>query len=945
MKTIRSPSTANSNYTKKNFRSGKSNSSSSSSSSSRNGSNSKLAAGVAFNFNDQKLVQSMNDRLNFLLIKALGSKVIATVISGDRYKGTVVAIDNTDLSVVLSNVTAYQNIFNDASSSISEKEESLPKELIIESKNIMDLQFLNIDLTDKIVPVVTTEGANASNKAMESAFKTDTAISGNQKIRERELHMWAPSEEDSKLLDSTALLLDDIDNNTMGSSRKNIGLESWDQFEVNEKVFGVKSSYDENLYTTRINKDAPDYQERLKEADRIAKEIESSGYNGNVHLAEERGLAIDDSGLDEEDKYSGVDRRGDDLMAFLKSGNGAKGATSSNLKKSASSKPDTSSASLSVNNGKYIPPKQRNEVQHMDPAILSSVKGVKPVPGTKKNNKVIIKDVNAQQAIASLKEFSQNFKIPEFKNISKSSTSKGFAIFGVDTIPSKTPVKESDKQSIKEPSTEASKVPASGDNSKKSESLTFKESSLTASSSATTKSNVSAAKEDDSKKSKPVSKPASPSKKKMDPRAPAFKLNPAARAFTPSTSLPPPHSQHLQHPLPPLVPQMVLPTGGAPLPIPSIIPSGGAGSPLKSFSSIHNSNSSATGGSVSPASAASPGLRHQTMSRHGHGKIRVSIPPFLKQRDDSAKAKGDLNHTDFNFIYTASKQEGPIEKAYFTQPLWSSNSEASYKDDFPEDLPMVSSMHNMHVNGMPPLMNGLGGGSGMMIGNAASGMPPPIQSFIPSNPAAALAAMNPNMLSPMNMLSPRSAMPMMLQQQVSAASTFDAASGQMFVPGAMNPAAAALASSSAMNVDPNLYMQFATQFMMNAASLNGNGAVGGMTSPMMGGFPMMGMQQLLLQGQNYNANNSHHHNNHHNSNNHHNPYSGNRGIPMGSPQIDAGYNNGNRGSYSENRYYGGNNRGRHYHNNHNNHSHHHHSGNNGNNSSNTSNSNTSSNNH
>lgn len=87
---------------------------------------------------------------------------------------------------------------------------------------------------------------------------------------------------------------------------------------MNEKKFGVKSTFDEHLYTTKINKDDPNYSKRLQEAERIAKEIESQGTSGNIHIAEDRGIIIDDSGLDEEDLYSGVDRRGDELLAALK---------------------------------------------------------------------------------------------------------------------------------------------------------------------------------------------------------------------------------------------------------------------------------------------------------------------------------------------------------------------------------------------------------------------------------------------------------------------------------------------------------------------------------------------------------------------------------------------------------------------------------------------------
>ena len=106
--------------------------------------------------------------------------------------------------------------------------------------------------------------------------------------------------------------------------------ETWDQFKVNEEKFGVESSYDEHLYTTRINTAAPDYHTKLRKAEKIAKDIENQT-TGNRHVLEERGIEVDDSGIDEEDKYSGVDRRGDELMAALRNANISTESTSSNI--------------------------------------------------------------------------------------------------------------------------------------------------------------------------------------------------------------------------------------------------------------------------------------------------------------------------------------------------------------------------------------------------------------------------------------------------------------------------------------------------------------------------------------------------------------------------------------------------------------------------------------
>lgn len=111
-------------------------------------------------------------------------------------------------------------------------------------------------------------------------------------MRERTLKRWEPSEHDVDMsLESTA------------SDSK-----GWDQFETNERLFGAKTSYDENIYTTRIDRSDPNYRQRQAEAARIAAEIEGTEVE-NVHMREERGLVAPDTGdQDEEDKYSGVQR-------------------------------------------------------------------------------------------------------------------------------------------------------------------------------------------------------------------------------------------------------------------------------------------------------------------------------------------------------------------------------------------------------------------------------------------------------------------------------------------------------------------------------------------------------------------------------------------------------------------------------------------------------------
>lgn len=97
-----------------------------------------------------------------------------------------------------------------------------------------------------------------------TAFRTDTDISAKKvtaPARERELQQWSAGP-DGPL---------QTDDDTFAMS----GSAAWDQFAVNEKLFGVKTDFDENLYTTKLDRSAADFKERERQAQRIANEIVS----------------------------------------------------------------------------------------------------------------------------------------------------------------------------------------------------------------------------------------------------------------------------------------------------------------------------------------------------------------------------------------------------------------------------------------------------------------------------------------------------------------------------------------------------------------------------------------------------------------------------------------------------------------------------------------------
>ena len=79
----------------------------------------------------------------------------------------------------------------------------------------------------------------------------------------------------------------------------------WNQFEANTRLFNVKNTWDENIYTKKIDMSKVS-KAQLAKAEKLAREIEGSS-SSNFHLQEERGQRVE-HGMDEEDLYSGVIR-------------------------------------------------------------------------------------------------------------------------------------------------------------------------------------------------------------------------------------------------------------------------------------------------------------------------------------------------------------------------------------------------------------------------------------------------------------------------------------------------------------------------------------------------------------------------------------------------------------------------------------------------------------
>ncbi|EXJ58979.1 hypothetical protein A1O7_06410 [Cladophialophora yegresii CBS 114405] len=228
-----------------------------------------------------------HERLVFLFGAAIGLNIIVTSQVGEKFEGLLAGSSLTAANsrITLKMVRKMQPATGGHINGVASREAAL-----VGSSPEYAMNFDLKDLADMTIADFTLPEAGKLANGASSSFQTDTDISGNQTRGERELKRWIPEGPD-----------------TTDYSLESNNAGSWDQFATNSQLFGAKSTYDENLYTTSIDRNAPSYKRREAEAERIAREIEGST-STNAHVREERGQALDNDGDEEEEKYSGVRR-------------------------------------------------------------------------------------------------------------------------------------------------------------------------------------------------------------------------------------------------------------------------------------------------------------------------------------------------------------------------------------------------------------------------------------------------------------------------------------------------------------------------------------------------------------------------------------------------------------------------------------------------------------
>ncbi|KAI8617552.1 LsmAD domain-containing protein [Chytriomyces sp. MP71] len=223
------------------------------------------------------------ERIYSLFMYMVGTKVIAVVKNNAKYEGILrTAVASPDMGVILDMARLVV--------------EGKPKGPVIQClailpKDLLSLSAYGLEVTDP------TTNSDVGSKG---GFETDAAIGsrvGNFG-RERELVQWASDVPD----ETNTAGLDDHSANT-----------KWDQFATNERLFGVETDFQEDIYTTVIDRSDPNFKRKEADAQRIAKEIEAGfGKTDNIHLLEEQNLkAGNDGAEDEESKYSSVMRKPD----------------------------------------------------------------------------------------------------------------------------------------------------------------------------------------------------------------------------------------------------------------------------------------------------------------------------------------------------------------------------------------------------------------------------------------------------------------------------------------------------------------------------------------------------------------------------------------------------------------------------------------------------------
>ncbi|CAD6888786.1 unnamed protein product [Tilletia controversa] len=279
----------------------------------------------------------MHERIVFLLASLVGSMVVVTARGGAKYVGLLSAASTEQGELGISLASAQQ-IVPGASADVEPELGPAKGAVIVLGRDLDEIEAYDVKFGDPLKETRST--------AERDSFRTDTDISKTQFDAlggGRVLQKWS-DDPGMDVAEAARAASMGLNGNPRNSTNSFGGLEeapgpgksgaggAWDQFAVNERQFGVKSNYDEDIYTTKLDRSGKDFRERERNAERLAREILNATSN-NPHLAEERNQATEGAaGADEEAKYGAVLRGPNAYVPPAARRAGGVGALSAGLK-------------------------------------------------------------------------------------------------------------------------------------------------------------------------------------------------------------------------------------------------------------------------------------------------------------------------------------------------------------------------------------------------------------------------------------------------------------------------------------------------------------------------------------------------------------------------------------------------------------------------------------
>ena len=227
----------------------------------------------------------LSDLLNYRFYGAISNSIVKIKINKTNLQGELLRISFISGDIIEGLLFSIDQIKNEFFIINNPRRLSRTNKPIFLKENYLKIYFNEISF-------IQSDYKNFKPLA-KGNFETDFDISKKKKpkLEKKNLIHY-------KINEGEEIYTDSLEDNTN---------EKWDQFEINKMKYNVKSTYDENNYTTTLDKKNISNEQKHK-AEKIIKEImRDSNKDTNIHVLEDRGL-IEENDLDEEEKYSSVIR-------------------------------------------------------------------------------------------------------------------------------------------------------------------------------------------------------------------------------------------------------------------------------------------------------------------------------------------------------------------------------------------------------------------------------------------------------------------------------------------------------------------------------------------------------------------------------------------------------------------------------------------------------------